>query len=137
MARAGLTGSSSNHPHGLAGAKENPMKPVIFALALSAAAMSGNALAWNYIVVDKSGHETFNDRPPMDLTYPPASQHMQVTYEGDLTPPSGMPLTRQEETRRRNGSVLIITDSPSAQASGAWIGNRAPPQIVDSLSARP
>jgi hypothetical protein len=118
--------------------KENPMKSVIFtALTIAAAAASSSALAWNYIVVDKNGHETFLTSSPVDLTYPPSNEHMQVMYEGDFTPPSGTPLTRQQELFRRQGNTLIIADVTSAQHGEGWIGSKAAPQLVSGLADRP
>jgi hypothetical protein len=118
--------------------KENSMKSVIFTvLAIAAATASSGALAWNYIVVDKNGHETFLNSYPVDLTYPPANEHMQLMYEGDFTPPRGTPLTRQQEIFRRQGNTLIITDVQSGQHGEGWIGSKASPQLVTGLADRP
>jgi hypothetical protein len=100
--------------------KEITMKLAMFlALTLLAGVSSHDAYAWTYIVVDGSGHEKVYDAAPWDLTYPPKNTPVPVIDGASSTPQQGTPLTPQQEARRLNAKMLIITNVP-AQRPGSF-----------------
>jgi hypothetical protein len=86
------------------------MKRTMLAVLLMSAATAGNAYAWTYVEIDNQGHTHYFDRPPIDLTYPPAGVATPMVYADDRTPPHGTPISPQEERRRLNADMLLIMD---------------------------
>ncbi len=89
------------------------MKFAIFgALGLLAVVNASAAGASTYILVDSNGHERFLSEVPRDMSYPPANVRMPVYDKARGTRPEGTPLTAEQEQRRMNADMLIITDIP-------------------------
>ena len=80
-----------------------------------------HAYAWSYIIVDKNGQERVFAAPPMDLTYPPRDAPMPLMDASKRAPPQGALLAPEQEQRRENEEMLIITDIPILRPAGSWM----------------
>lgn len=82
------------------------------AFAMFAILSSGRASAWDFILVDSHGNETYLKNPPRDLTYPAPNVRVPIFNNAESAISQGTPITLQEEQARMSRATLIIADVP-------------------------